>query len=178
MKRNPRNVDDSSNKIEMDEFHRVIKSKGVRTATDKKKIRDIERLLMREGLPEAIRDKKTADLRDLKKGQKSKNEAEKFEERYKKVKFIEKRKVIRKLEKFEKSMDSQCDDEDLKKKKEDWQNKLIYINVSHTYLHFYHPPFLIHIAIPSQLEVHFSVRQIWRCRERQSLKRIERQTHD
>jgi len=99
MKRNPRNVYDSSNKIEMDEFHRVIKSKGVRTATDKKKIRDIERLLMREGLPEAIRDKKTADLRDLKKGQKSKNEAEKFEERYKKVKFIEKRKVIRKLEK-------------------------------------------------------------------------------
>mgnify|MGYP006128427307 CR=1 FL=1 len=91
----------------MDEFHRVIKSKGaVRTTTDKKKIRDIERLLKREGLPEAIRVKKTADLKELKKGMKSKNEAEKFEERYKKVKFIEKRKVIRKLEKLEKTVDS------------------------------------------------------------------------
>ena len=45
-----------------------------------------------------------ADLKELKKGLKSKNEAEKFEERYKKVKFIEKRKVIRKLEKLEKAI--------------------------------------------------------------------------
>ena len=90
----------------MDEFHRVIKTKkeGGRSTTDKKKIRDIERLLAREGLPQAVRDKKMADLKELKKGLKSKNEAEKFEERYKKIKFIEKRKVIRKLEKLEKAI--------------------------------------------------------------------------
>ena len=130
MKRNPRNVDDVKNKIEMDEFHRVIKQKGSRTQTDKKKIRDIERLLSRQGLPDAIREKKLADLKQLKKELKSKNQAEKYEERYKKVKFIEKRKVIRKLENIEKSLNLNQDDQDLQKKKTDWQNKLIYINVS------------------------------------------------
>lgn len=120
MKRNPRNVDDVKNKIEMDQFHRVIKHKGTRNQTDKKKIRDIERLLSRQGLPEAIRDKKLADLKQLKKELKSKNQAEKFEERYKKIKFIEKRKVIRKLENIEKSLSLKTEDPDLQKKKTEW----------------------------------------------------------
>ena len=50
-KRNPRNRDEEDNKIEMDQFHRkIVKSKN-RTTTDKKKIRDIERLLAKEGIP-------------------------------------------------------------------------------------------------------------------------------
>ena len=53
--------------------------------------------MAKEGLPEAIKIKKLADLKELKKDQKSKKDAVKFELRYKKVKFIEKRKVIRKL---------------------------------------------------------------------------------
>jgi hypothetical protein len=40
-------------------------------------------------------------LKDLKKVIKSKNEAEKFDLRYKKIKFVEKRKVIRKLNKYQ-----------------------------------------------------------------------------
>ena len=51
---------------------------------------------------------------------KSKNQAEKFEERYKKVKFIEKRKVIRKLENIEKSLSLKNGDTDLQKKKTEW----------------------------------------------------------
>ena len=109
-KRNPRNRDEPENKIIMDEFHRVVKTKNVapggqkekRSVPDKKKIRDIERLLQKEGIPQAIKDKKMADLKILKKELKSKNEAEKFDLRYKKIKFVEKRKVIRKLEKYEK----------------------------------------------------------------------------
>lgn len=86
----------------MNEFHRVVKPKGQRSVTDKKKIRDIERLLQKEGIPEEIKAKKLADLKILKKEQKSKNEAEKFDLRYKKIKFVEKRKVIRKLEGLDK----------------------------------------------------------------------------
>jgi hypothetical protein len=40
---------------------------------------------------------KQVDLKELKRSQKSKNEASKFELRYKKIKFFEKKKVIRKL---------------------------------------------------------------------------------
>ena len=83
----------------MDEFHRkIVKSKGHRTTTDKKKIRDIERLLAKEGIPQEIKDKKLADLKLLKKDAKSKKEAERFDLRYKKIKFVEKRKVIRRIE--------------------------------------------------------------------------------
>ena len=60
-----------------------------------------------------------ADLKVLKKEAKSKIEAERFELRYKKIKFVEKRKVIRRIE--------QAKDE---KEKKDWQQKLIYIDVS------------------------------------------------
>ena len=118
--RNPRNRDDPSNKIEMDEFHRkIVKSKSHRSTTDKKKIRDIERLLAKEGIPQEIKDKKLADLKLLKKEAKSKKEAEKFDLRYKKIKFVEKRKVIRKIQ--------HATDEAEKK---EWQKKLIYIDVS------------------------------------------------
>lgn len=96
-KRNPRNQDDPENKIRMTEFHKRI-AKQKRKVTDKKKIRDIERLLEKEGLPEEIRQKKLSDLKELKKEIKNKKEAENFQLKYKKIKFIEKRKVIRKME--------------------------------------------------------------------------------
>ena len=64
----------------------------------KKQIRDIERLLDREGLPEDVRNAKKAELRELKKDHKKQREANLFEEKYKKIKFTEKRKVIRQMD--------------------------------------------------------------------------------
>ena len=124
----------------MDQFHRkIVKSKN-RTTTDKKKIRDIERLLAKEGIPQEIKEKKLADLKLLKKDAKSKKEAERFDLRYKKIKFVEKRKVIRRIE--------QAKDE---KEKKEWQQKLIYIDVSNliTYSFF--------VELSSKLEVHLSI---------------------
>ena len=67
----------------MDEFHRkIVKSKGHRTTTDKKKIRDIERLLAKEGIPQEIKDKKLADLKVLKKDAKSKARRASFKARH------------------------------------------------------------------------------------------------
>ena len=105
-KRNPRNQDDPKNKLRLDEFHKVIQKpqkfdKKQRKHTDKKKIRDIERLLAKEGLPEEIRVKKMADLKLLKREVKEKKDAIRYEDRYKKIKFIEKRKVIRVLTKID-----------------------------------------------------------------------------
>ena len=58
----------------------------------------------------------------------SKKEAEKFELRYKKVKFIEKRKVIRHIEHMTKDLEKDPENESLKKQKQDWKNKLAYID--------------------------------------------------
>ena len=48
--------------------------------------------------------KKLKELKELKKGEKSKREAEKFESRYKKIRFFEKKKIIRRLEKLDKKI--------------------------------------------------------------------------
>ena len=78
-------------------------------------------MLDREGLPQEIKDKKIAELRALKKEQKQKKEAVKFSDRYKKIKFIEKRKVIRKLEQFDKGMrESGADVNKLRAEKREW----------------------------------------------------------
>ena len=58
----------------------------------------MERLLDREGLPEEIRTAKKAELVQLKKAHKKTKEAQLFESKYKKIKFTEKRKVIRMME--------------------------------------------------------------------------------
>ena len=63
----------------------------------KKQLRDAKRLAERMGLPQEIKEKKESEIKDLKKNLKKQKEAQKFELKYKKVKFIEKRKVIRKL---------------------------------------------------------------------------------
>lgn len=49
MKFNDRTEKDDNNKIKMDEFHRqIVKPKKHRTISDKKKMRDIQRLLDRK----------------------------------------------------------------------------------------------------------------------------------
>ena len=48
-------------------------------------------------MPQEIKDKKINDLKILKKEMKNKKEAIKFSDRYKKVKFFEKNKVLRKI---------------------------------------------------------------------------------
>ena len=95
----------NKNKLRLGEFHRnaVFKQKKRKTTT-KKQIRDIERLLDREGLPEEIRTAKKAELIQLKRQHKKQREAELFETKYKKIKFTEKRKVIRLLEQAKKNL--------------------------------------------------------------------------
>ena len=55
-------------------------------------------------MPEEVRAAKTKELKELKRNEKDKKEAEKFETRYKKIKFFEKKKVIRKLEALDKAL--------------------------------------------------------------------------
>lgn len=60
----------------------------------------------------------------MKKGEKSKKEAEKFESRYKKIRFFEKKKIIRKLEKLEKeSVEGSLEEE-----KKRYKEYLVYVN--------------------------------------------------
>ena len=90
--------------MKLNKFHRYeIQKKKKRTTTSKKKIRDLERMLEKLGdrMPEDVKEVKKRELKELKKGEKSKKEAEKFESRYKKVKFFEKKKIIRRLERAE-----------------------------------------------------------------------------
>lgn len=89
----------------MGKFHRYEISKPKkRVVPNKKKIRDLERLLAKtEGkMPEDVRAKKLEELKEMKRGEKSKKEAEKFESRYKKIKFFERKKIIKRLDKIEK----------------------------------------------------------------------------
>lgn len=98
---------DPSNKLRMGKFHRYDISKPKKRATNnKKRIRDIERLLAKtEGkMPEDIRNAKLKELKELRKGEKAKKEAEKFESRYKKIRFFEKKKIIKRLEKIDKKV--------------------------------------------------------------------------
>ena len=79
----------------MDKFHRynpTTQFKGAkhRQPTNKKRLRDLQRLLTKggESLPQEMRDAKRKDVKELKKMEKKKQEAEKFELRYKKIKFF------------------------------------------------------------------------------------------
>ena len=102
-----RSMQDQSgkNKLKLGEFHRYNRiQKKSRKTNVRKQIRDLERLLSREGLPEEIVKAKKEQLRELKKQGKKQKEAQKFELKYKKIKFTEKRKVIRVLEKVQKQL--------------------------------------------------------------------------
>ena len=87
------------NKLAFGEFHRYNRiTKKVRKPTTRKAIRDIERLLSRDNLPAELIKAKKEQLKVLKKQSKKSREAVKFELKYKKIKFTEKRKIIRTLE--------------------------------------------------------------------------------
>lgn len=74
----------------MGKFHRYTNQyKGKkRTPTNKKKIRDLERLINKVGMPEEIKLAKKKELKEYKKLAKKKDEAELFELKYKKIKFF------------------------------------------------------------------------------------------
>ena len=123
--------DSTFNKLNLGQFHRNASFKPrVRKVTTKKQIRDIERLLDREGLPEEMRTAKKAQLVELKKDAKKRREAELFESKYKKIKFTEKRKVIRMMEASKKSLkDNTSTDRDGEQAKlKVMQDQLTYIN--------------------------------------------------
>ncbi len=81
---NPRNA------LKMGQFHRYTNQgiKKKRVPTNKKKLRDLERMLNKEGIPEELKLAKRAELKELKKQEKKKKEAEMFELKYKKIKFF------------------------------------------------------------------------------------------
>ena len=69
----------------------------------------------------------------MRKVEKRKREAEKFETRYKKIKFFEKKKIIRRLERIDKEIQEVGTDEedkkaDLLKDKQKYKNYLTYVN--------------------------------------------------
>lgn len=66
----------------------TYKKKEKRVHTNKKKIRDLERLINKAGVPEELKIAKTLELKALKKIEKNKYEAEKYELKYKKIKFF------------------------------------------------------------------------------------------
>lgn len=90
---------DPKNQLNLGDFHRNnIGKKKQRKPTLKKQLRDTMRLLERQGLPEEIKNAKLAESKNLKVNLKKQKEAVRFDLRYKKIKFVEKRKIIRKLE--------------------------------------------------------------------------------
>lgn len=84
-----RQQEDEKNKLRLNEFHRFSgKQQKQRKPTLKKRVRDLKRLLEREGVPEEIKTQKKEELRDMKKQLTSQKAAVKFETRYKKIKFV------------------------------------------------------------------------------------------
>ena len=66
--------------------------------------------MQRTNLPENVRNEKLEQLKELKGTSRKSKEALRMQDMYKKVKFVEKRKVIRKLEKFDrKEKDGEVD---------------------------------------------------------------------
>lgn len=84
-------------------------------------------------MSEEVKQQKRRELKELKKQEKRKKEAEKFESRYKKIKFFEKKKIIRRLEKVEKELkEGDALDEEKRKELEaqrlKYKNYLTYVN--------------------------------------------------
>ena len=95
--------DNKEDNLKLGKNHRFITKpkKEKRQPSIKKKMRDIERLVQREGLPEEIVNAKKKELRTLRKELHKKKEAVLFQSRYKKIRFIEKKKILRRLNKEE-----------------------------------------------------------------------------
>ena len=119
--RHPDNYD-PKNKLKMGKFHRYdITAPALVTE---------EALAKTEGkMPEDVRAKKLEELKEMKRGEKSKREAEKFESRYKKIRFFEKKKIIRRLEKIEKKIkEDPSKGAEMEDEKKLYKNYLAYVN--------------------------------------------------
>ena len=85
-----------------------------------------------EKMSDEAKQAKLKELKELKKQEKSKKEAEKFKTRYDKIKFFEKKKIIRKLEKIDKKLKEVEEEEEGKAELEEdklkYKNYLTYVN--------------------------------------------------
>ncbi|CDW76673.1 UNKNOWN [Stylonychia lemnae] len=140
----PKVLPNPKNTLKMGKFHRYTNQyKGKKRApTNKKRIRDLERLLAKEGIPEEMKVAKKKELRELQKLDKKKEEAEIFELKYKKIKFFEKKKVIKKLETLKKELAEIKDSEQKQKLEAEFKEQrkmLIYIDT--------YPPHKKYIAL-------------------------------
>ena len=128
-RRGIKNKTDPKNKLKLGEFHRNnIAKKKSRKPSLKKQLRDTQRLLERQGLPDEVKLAKQGSSKELKVKLKKQQEAVRFDLRYKKIKFTEKRKIIRKLEQFSKGLKETPEDESLLKKQKQYKDYLTYIN--------------------------------------------------
>ena len=81
----------------------------------------------------------------IKKELKNKKEASLFSTRYKKIKFIEKRKVIRKINHINEKIKNGENSNEINNQLKDYQNKLLYIDVS---FHIFFKTFNLFRIIP------------------------------
>ena len=72
------------NTLKMDRFHRPIKQQ--KKQSNKKKARDLERLLLRNNLPENVRQEKLEELKTLKNQTRKAKDALRLQDKYKKIK--------------------------------------------------------------------------------------------
>lgn len=96
-----------SNKLNLGTFHRYDKNENRKRKQPnlKKRVRDIERLLSKPGLPEGMIKAKTEELKELKKQEKDKRHINTLESKYKQVRFFEKKKALRKQKQANKRLE-------------------------------------------------------------------------
>lgn len=95
-------------KLKLGKFHRFQPGFKPQKKTKKqslgKQIRDLERLVSREGMPEEIKIAKSAQLSELRKEAKTRRHAVTLWTKYKGIKFVERRKAERHKAKAEKEL--------------------------------------------------------------------------
>lgn len=151
-------------KLKLGEFHRYTgdlykRKPDKKYVSDKKKVRDLQRFLSREGLPQEIIEAKKNEIFELKKKVRNKKEALRNFAKYKQIRFHERKKCLRRRKKAEKEIEQikkrmiGVDEtiEQLEAKKEEeiraqqaiieqCDNDLIYINefpIQHKYISLY-----------------------------------------
>lgn len=97
-------------KLKLGEFHRYtgdqpVKKRNKKYVSTKKKIRDLERFINREGVPQEIVDAKKKDIFELKQKVRYKKEALRNFTKYKQIRFHERKKCLRRRKKAEKEIE-------------------------------------------------------------------------
>lgn len=104
-------------KLVFGDHHRFIskeprekkKHRHAKKSSKKKQIRDLERFLSRENLPEEIKKAKKKELKQLVTTQVKKVNAYKKQKEYNDIRFIELKKAKRRMNKLEKDLSSETD---------------------------------------------------------------------